>query len=271
MISRPLGTFACSLAFSTAAVSAGPGTAEWISASVACPPGSSVSTGIRLVMDAGWHTYWSNPGEGGMKISVKWELPPGWKAGELEHPAPIRFMTGELPGFGYTGTVVFPVKLTAPTDFSGSASLKAEVSWLACNDDSCVPGNAALTLDIVSGAIAATRDAPALEQAARKIPTASPDLSLVVSEKPKSLILTLTAKPAAGVDPAACEIFPATPQAIDAAAKIHFKNEGKAWTADVAKSEYAPEKIAELTLVFVPKSGAAQPVSVTWKSPPAAN
>ena len=46
-----------------------------------CGADSQVKTGIRLVVDEGYHTYWLNPGDGGMKISVKWELPTGWSAG----------------------------------------------------------------------------------------------------------------------------------------------------------------------------------------------
>ena len=67
------------------------------------------------------------------------------------------------------------------------------------------------------------------------------------------------------VDLAEYEVFPATPQVIDAGAKIQFNGEGAKWTAEVPKSEYAPKRVNELTLVLAAKSDQA-PISLTWKS-----
>lgn len=93
--------FIASGTVSIAAVRSGKAEVDWLSVSATVAPGKPVQTALRLVVDPGWHTYWENPGEGGMGISVKWDLPAGWTAGALEHPVPQRFMTGELAGFGY--------------------------------------------------------------------------------------------------------------------------------------------------------------------------
>lgn len=245
---------------SLAAVRSGKAEADWISTSGTAEAGKPVQTAVRLVLDAGWHTYWKNPGEGGMEISVKWELPEGWTAGELEQPVPKRFMTGDLPGFGYEGTVVFPVTFTAPAGFSGEAKLKGKVSWLTCNDDSCVPGNAELELTLAAGAPAPTNEAGLIAGALEKIPQAEKGAVLKVEEKEKTLVLAVS-----GVDLAErSEVFPATPQVVDAGAEFKFVKDGDSWKAEVAKSEYVAAPVKELVLVAAGKGG-TNPVAVGWK------
>ena len=251
---------------SLGAVRSGKATAEWITTSLTCGAGSQVKTGIRLVVDEGYHTYWLNPGEGGMKTSVKWELPAGWTAGELEHPVPKRFMTGDLPGFGYEGTVVFPVVLTAPIGFTGEAKLKGTLSWLTCDDKGCIPGDASIELTLKSGDPAPSADTKTIDVALAKIPQHQEGwVHLSVTEKPKVLALNIEAHLSRPLNLADYEIFPATPQVIDTAAKIQFAASGAEWLAEVPKSEYASGTVSELTLVLVSKTG-QPPLSLTWKS-----
>jgi DsbC/DsbD-like thiol-disulfide interchange protein len=262
MIARTVLISSLACAISSAAVRSGKAEVDWITTSGSGEAGRLVQTALRLVLDEKWHTYWKNPGEGGMEISVKWELPEGWTAGELEQPVPKRFMTGELPGFGYEGTVLFPVAFTPPPGFAGEAKLKGKFSWLTCNDDSCIPGNAELELVITAGAPAPTAEAGVIAAALEKIPQAKgSDATLEVVEKPKSLVLAIT-----GVElPENSEIFPATPQVVDAAADFQFSKSGNRWTAEVPKNEYATSPVKELTLVLAGKGGTA-PVSLTWKA-----
>ena len=256
--------FASVCGVSLAAVRSGQATVEWIAASFTCEAGKPVQTAVRMVLDEGWHTYWINPGEGGMKTSVKWQLPAGWTAGELEHPVPKRFMTGELQGFGYEGTVVFPVKLTPPADFTGEAKLKGKISWLTCNDDKCIPGEAELELSVAAGNPSATDDAKVIQAALAKIPQPQQGwVQFDVTEKPGIVALRIEAHATHPLDLNDYEIFPATPQVIDPAAKIQFTWNGAKWIAEVPKSEFAPKPIKELTLVL---GGKAQqpPISLTW-------
>jgi DsbC/DsbD-like thiol-disulfide interchange protein len=245
-----------------AGVKSGKTQAEWLSASPTYTAGQGVQTALRLVVDEHWHTYWSNPGEGGLKISVKWDLPPGWTAGELEHPSPKRFMTGELSGFGYEGTVIFPVKLMPPAGFTGTAVAKAKFSWLTCNQELCLPGNAALSLTLNAGTPSPSGDEAAILEGLKKIPHAQSDLKLSVSESAKTLSLTLHGPSA--FDAADYEIFPLTPSVIDSSAQFRFVKKGSDWSADLPKSEYATSPIQGLSLVLASKSG--QPaLLVEWK------
>lgn len=262
-------------AASFAAVRSGKAQVDWIGASEHYEVGKPVKTAIRLAVDPGWHTYWINPGEGGMKISATWELPAGWTAEKLGYPVPKRFMTGELPGFGYEGTVIFPVTFTPPAGFTGPAKLKGKISWLTCNEAHCIPGDAELELSLDAGTATRTGEAKEIEASRAKVPRLAAGALLTVEEKPKTLLLTLLV-PASGLKPLGLgctgspkpedyEVFPLTMQAIDSAAKFDFIARGDHWTAEVPKSEYATQPIRELTLVFAGKSG-QDPVSLIWKS-----
>jgi len=261
----PLCVLAAFCSVAGAGVRSGRVEADWISAASTYEPGNVVQMAIRLVIDPGWHSYWLNPGEAGMKTSVKWELPAGWVAGELENPAPKRFTGAGVVGFGYKGTVIFPVKFTAPIGFKGAARLTANVSWLTCDDQACVPGNAELTVSLNEGPLIATPEAQLIDQALRAVPQVRQAWGpLEVLEKEGTLLLTVTASGEPKPDLGACEVFPTTPGIIDPNHEIKFSRNGETWTAQVPKSRYVPTPVRELTLVVVPKSEPL-PVLLHWK------
>lgn len=248
-----------------AAERSGKAAVEWLTVSATCEPGGPIQTAIRLVVDPGWHTYWFNPGDGGMKTSVEWKLPPGWTATEPAHPVPKRFLTGGLHGFGYEGTVDFPVTLTPPADFTGEANLEAAVSWLTCAEDGCVPGEATVKLTLKSGPPAPGRPAAAaIAGALKRIPVPLRGARLEVVENPASLSLTIAAKAGAGHDLSRYDVFPATPQVVDPAAVIRFAKSGDSWTATVPKCGYAASPVRQLTLVLADGRGAA--FELTWRA-----
>lgn len=258
-------TFAVFCGVACAAVRSGKAEVDWISASSTYEPGKPVQMAIRLVVDPGWHSYWSNPGAGGVKTSVKWDLPAGWTAGELEYPIPKSFKGGGLASFGYKGTVVFPVKLSSPADMKGTVNLKAVVSWLTCDEKSCVPGNAKLSITLESGVFKATPETTLIEQALAKVPREQKQWGpLVVIENGGQLEFKIPVPPSNHINPAEYDIFPATPGVIDADQKITTKLNGDGWTAVVPKSEYAKGPVRELSLVVAPKSE-QQPILLHWK------
>ncbi len=110
-------------------------------------PGHPFWVGVELKMAKGWDTYWINPGDSGFATQVKWKLPEGFQAGPLMWPYPEKFTTDSLVAFGYTDSVLLMTEITPPNNLAADQkiTLQADVTWLACND-SCVPGNASLTL-----------------------------------------------------------------------------------------------------------------------------
>ncbi len=257
MTARSLLMFPFLAALSHAApVKSGHATAEWITGATAVEGGKPIQTGIRMVIEEGWHSYWTNPGESGMKLKVVWDLPEGWTAGEVEYPAPKKFLTGELPGYGYEGEVIFPVTLTPPPGASGSVQLGAKVSWLTCNDASCIPGKAELKFS------ASAEHAGAIEKARAFVPKPLDGLKLEVAESADSIGLTLEGPE--GFDPTGWEVFPATEMALDHYKAIEFRKDGGKWTAKAGKNAYADGPLKELLLVLVKKG--ESPLEVAWKA-----
>ena len=200
-----------------------------------------------------------------MKCSFDWKLPDGWTAGEIGSPVPKRFSTGDIPGFGYEGTVLFPVVLTAPADFTGSVTLSGTVSWLACNDGACVPGESEVSLRLSAGPASPGPEATLIEAAVAKVPTAQDaNFKLAVMEDGKFLRLHIEPHPDKALALPHRHALPATPDVIDASAEILFTADGVAWTAKVPKSEYAPEIVGELMLVLCGPEGVS-PISLKWQ------
>jgi len=109
-------------------------------------PGQAFTAGLDFQMDPGWHIYWINAGDSGEPPNVKWMLPKGITAGELQYPAPQRLPLGPLMDFGYENEVVLPVTFHVAKDFHPSGSqitLIADVSWLVCQNV-CLPGQGTL-------------------------------------------------------------------------------------------------------------------------------
>jgi thiol:disulfide interchange protein/DsbC/DsbD-like thiol-disulfide interchange protein len=134
--------------------------ASLVSSEAAVQPGRPFTVALRLVHQPEWHTYWVNPGTG-LPTSLKWTLPPGWTAGEIQWPAPevLKDVTGAVAGNGYQGDLLLPITLTPPADAApGPVEIKAAAEWLMCRDV-CKPGKAALQLPLQVAASPAQPDA----------------------------------------------------------------------------------------------------------------
>ena len=115
--------------------------------------GAATDAGLYFKLESGWHVYWKNPGDAGEPPHVKWTLPDGITAGDLQFPSPKRLPLGPLMDFGYEDEVLFPLKLNVTkTAKLGSATIHAKVDWLVCRA-SCIPGKAELEVarDISAG------------------------------------------------------------------------------------------------------------------------
>jgi len=110
-------------------------------------PGQTAWVGLRFELEKGWHVYWKNPGDSGEPPKVDWQLPSGFKAGELLFPAPHRLPLQTLMNFGYENEVLYPVELTVPASASGKARLTANVRWMVC-EQTCIPGKGTVTLEL---------------------------------------------------------------------------------------------------------------------------
>ncbi len=134
-------------------------------------PGDTVWAGLDLKMDPDWHTYWKSPGDAGMATEIKWQLPPGVTAGEIQWPLPKKLPPAEVTTYGYEGETMLLVPLTLAGNLAaGPLDLKADVSWLECKEQ-CIPVkvSVAATLNIGTETKSST-DAAAIQSWAGKVP-----------------------------------------------------------------------------------------------------
>src|ERR1019366_2675676 len=91
--------------------------ASLVCADASVRPGAPFTVALRLVHQPHWHTYWLNPGTG-LPTSIAWELPAGWRAGDIQWPAPrlLSDTRGNLIGNGYDGDLLLPVTITPAAD-----------------------------------------------------------------------------------------------------------------------------------------------------------
>jgi thiol:disulfide interchange protein len=125
--------------------------ARLILAAETARPGDTVLAGVLLRMEPHWHTYWKNAGASGIATSIKWDLPAGITAGEIQWPVPEKLPPDDLTTYVYENEVVLLVPLKLASDLPpGPRELKAKVAWLECKE-LCVPGNAAVSATLVIG------------------------------------------------------------------------------------------------------------------------
>ncbi|MFT3784295.1 MAG: protein-disulfide reductase DsbD family protein [Nibricoccus sp.] len=150
-------------------------TASLVATETSIQPGRPFVVALRLQHDPHWHTYWINAGTG-YPTKLKWELPAGWQAGEIQWPTPkvIKDAQGNITGNGYDGDQLLPVTLTPPADLhvGETVTIKAAASWLMCAE-TCVPGKAAVSLSLpvkTETPAANTNDAAAFTKIAKPQP-----------------------------------------------------------------------------------------------------
>ena len=115
------------------------------------PAGGEVELALHMRTNPGWHGYWLNPGDAGLPMDVKWQLPPGFAAGPLRYPVPTRLEVAGLMNYVYERDYAVLVRLKVPAGATGSVPIRAEAHWLACTDKICVPEQGQLSLDLPVG------------------------------------------------------------------------------------------------------------------------
>jgi thiol:disulfide interchange protein DsbD len=134
-------------------------------------PGDTIWAGVDLKMEPGWHTYWKNPGDAGQATEIKWTLPAGVTAGEIQWPLPKKLPPAEVTTYGYEDEVVLLVPLTLASNLpAGALNLDAKVSWLECKEV-CIPASTAVQAALNVGAETKnSADAAAIESWKSKVP-----------------------------------------------------------------------------------------------------
>ena len=134
-------------------------------------PGDTIWAGVDLKMEPGWHTYWKNPGDAGQATEIKWQLPAGVTAGEIQWPLPEKLPPAEVTTYGYENEVMLLVPLTLASNLpAGPLNLAAKVSWLECKE-SCIPASAGVQVVLnVGNENKTSADAAAIESWNSRVP-----------------------------------------------------------------------------------------------------
>jgi thiol:disulfide interchange protein len=124
--------------------------------------GQPVTLAIDTRPQAGWHGYWSNPGDAGFPAGFEWTLPKGVRAGEAAWPVPETLIVAGLMNYVYERPYAPLVSVTVPAGLATGAKLpiRLMLKYLVCTRTVCVPEEQELAtvLTVGDGAIApATR------------------------------------------------------------------------------------------------------------------
>ena len=118
-------------------------------------PGQTFTVALHQKIAPGFHTYWKNPGTVGLPTSIRWQLPPGFKAGPIQWPSPKVQRMAAYRVWGYQNEALLLTDITAPLDLPIGKTVRivAEASWMCCGRQ-CHPGFKKLELLLLTTKIA---------------------------------------------------------------------------------------------------------------------
>jgi thiol:disulfide interchange protein DsbD len=160
-------------------------------------PGSLFSLGLLMTMDPGWHTYWKNAGDAGLPPQIKWSLPAGIIAGEIQWPLPKKYVEGEdILTYGYEreNMLIIPMTATEHLDPGRKLTIKADVDWLEC-EKLCIPGNGSVQIALPVKSSKPLLDNTELFAKYRKLipgPFTSADVSIAMATSNRAVEIRLT-------------------------------------------------------------------------------
>src|SRR5437016_7373649 len=153
---------------------------ELLADTTAIVPGKSFTVGLLLRMAPGWHTYWKFSGDAGLPSEVKWNLPDGWKVGDIQWPIPLKTTDpGNIQTYGYQGEVLLMQEIIPPAKIdSSSVKRSAEANWLVC-EKICIPGSASLQLELPTSTTSAPANTEMFTRFRRLLPQDWPGAEVV--------------------------------------------------------------------------------------------
>ena len=117
-------------------------------------PGDTVTLALLMQPEAGWHGYWSNPGDAGYGLTLAWTLPAGGSTGAMQFPVPQTLLIQGLMNHVYEHdyAVLVPFKIPASAPPGTLLPVKVRAQWLVCTETICVPERADLEGAVTVGA-----------------------------------------------------------------------------------------------------------------------
>ena len=202
-------------------------------------PGGEVELAIVMHTRPGWHGYWVNPGDAGLPMSIKWELPTGASVGPLRFPVPDKLLIAGIVNYVYERDHAILTRLKVPTGATGQLPIRANATWLACTDKVCVPERGEFSLNLPTGG-AATLDSRFNEwRRALPRPLASPARFAVRGDE-----IEIAVPLPSSVEVAKPYFFPADDGPINYAASQSFRRKGDLLIAELKRRRGSPKRLS---------------------------
>ena len=202
-------------------------------------PGGEVELAILMHTRPGWHGYWQNPGDAGLPMQVKWELPPGFSVGPLRYPVPTRLEVAGLINYVYEHDYAVLVRMKVPPGVTGQVPIRASATWLACTDKVCVPEQGEFALNLPTGG-AATMDTR-FNEWRRALPRPLVSLARFDSSGDKLRVAVPLPQSVTVGEP---YLFPISADVVDYNADQSFRRSGDTLVAELQRSGAAPSEFA---------------------------
>jgi len=203
------------------------------------PAGGEVDVAIHMRTNPGWHGYWLNPGDAGLPMDVKWQIPPGYSFGPLRYPVPSRLTIAGIMNYVYEHDYAVLTRLKVPAGARGVIPIRASARWLACTDKICVPEQGELALDLPVGT--GTPQRALFDQWRRALPRPlasggtfqlSGDTLRVAIPLPRD------------IDVGTPYVFPAADGPVDYAGKQHFRRKNDVLIAELPRRSGEPKEFS---------------------------
>jgi thiol:disulfide interchange protein DsbD len=230
--------------------------------------GSDVQLGVHFILEKGWHIYWINPGDSGQPPSFKWQLPPGFSAGEIQWPRPERMQPSKaLTDYGYHDEILLPLTIHTPSSVSNRLPVEfgVEVKWLVCREV-CIPEHAQLrlSLPVTATTSAHPQHAPLFAKTMKLVPQPLPYAwkASVTSSKDRFALTIHAGKPITKA-----EFFPLDPGQIDNPAPQNLQPSHTGATLILKKSDQLLKPITLLRGVLVIPGSPAYRIEAPVRQP----
>lgn len=135
---------------------------------------------LDVDLDAGWKTYWRDPGSAGIPPLLDFSQSNGIDLETFDYPPPVRVDDDYAVWAGYTAPVRFPLTLTRTA--GGTAQIRAQ-AFIGICEKICVPFQAELTVDLPPDAVASRTAKNLINDAVASLPEpAGTDFHLTVAK-----------------------------------------------------------------------------------------
>ncbi|WP_296680676.1 thioredoxin family protein [Novosphingobium sp.] len=203
----------------------------------AAQPGQTATMAIVMRPEAGWHGYWSNPGDAGLGMVVDWSLPTGAKAGPLRYPVPDTLLIAGLMNhvFEHEYALLVDVQIPAGAKPGAKIPVSGQAQWLACTDKICVPESGEIAATVTVGPPGNPEPRFAAWRAALPAPLGSP-ASYAFAGNVLRIGIPLPA--AVGLDDP--HLFVSSERAVDYAAAQAFSRRGDMLVIELPRARFEP-------------------------------